>query len=307
MTSKGQHVADENASLAEQPDAPILAAVDGSANSYQAVAWAAAEAALHHRRLHLLTSVGIQMGYGPGVLLTETDTEWLRSEGERILTEATRLARTAAPGDDLAITTEVTFNLIIPTLIERSAHAHLLVVGSRGSGALQRGLLGSVSTAATHHAHCPVAVIHGIAALDPVSATQPVLVGVDGTENSAPAIELAFEEASHRKVDLIALHAWSDTSAVDLPMVNWETARGSAEAVLAESLAGWAERYPDVKVHRIVVVDRPVRALLDESANAQLVVVGCRGRGGFTSMVLGSTSNGLLHSVEVPMIVVRSN
>ncbi|MFX0577807.1 universal stress protein [Nocardia nepalensis] len=300
-------MSDESASHAEQPDAPILAAVDGSANSYQAVAWAAAEAALHHRRLHILTSVGIQTGYGPGVLLTESDTELLRRDGERTLTEATRLARTAAPGDKPAITTEVTFDLIIPTLIERSAHAHMLVVGSRGLGAFQRGLLGSVSTAATHHAHCPVAVIHENAALDPDSATQPVLVGVDGTENSTPAVELAFEEASHRNVDLIALHAWSDTSAVDLPLANWETARGSAEAALAESLAGRAERYPDVKVHRIVVVDRPVRSLLDESANAQLVVVGCRGRGGFASMVLGSTSNGLLHAVQVPMIVVRSN
>ncbi len=108
-------------------------------------------------------------------------------------------------------------------------------------------------------------------------------------------------------MDLIALHAWSDTSGVDLPLVNWESARASAEAVLAESLAGWAERYPDVKVHRIVVADRSVRSLLDASADAQLVVVGCRGRGGFASMVLGSTSNGLLHSVEVPMIVVRPN
>lgn len=298
---------DENASHAQQSDAPVLVAVDGSANSYQAVAWAAVEAASRHRRLHILTSVGIQTGYGPGTLLTESDTEWLRHDGERTLAEATRLARTATPGDNLTITTEVTFDLIIPTLIERSTHAHMLVVGNRGRGALQRRLLGSVSTAVTHHAHCPVAVIHGIAAIDPVSATRPVLVGVDGTENSVPAIELAFAEASHRNVDLIALHAWSDTSAVDLPLVNWEAARASAEVVLAESLAGWAERYPDVKVHRIVVVDRSVRSLLDASADAQLVVVGCRGRGGFASMVLGSTSNGLLHLVEVPMIVVRSN
>ncbi|MEV4238818.1 MULTISPECIES: universal stress protein [unclassified Nocardia] len=300
-------MADESALHSKQSDAPILAAVDASANSYQAVAWAAAEAAMRHRRLHILTSVGIQMGYGPGVLLTESDTEWLRRDGESILAEATRLARIAAPDDNLAITTEVTFDLIIPTLIERSTHAHMLVVGSCGRGAFQRGLLGSVTTAATHHAHCPVAVIHAIAAIDPVSATRPVLVGVDGTQNSTPAIELAFEEASQRNVDLIALHAWSDTSAVDLPLVNWETARVSAEAVLAESLAGFAERYPDVKVHRIVVADRSVRSLLDASADVQLVVVGCRGRGGFASMVLGSTSNGLLHSVEVPIIVVRSN
>ncbi|MET9290169.1 universal stress protein [Nocardia beijingensis] len=69
---------------------------------------------------------------------------------------------------------------------------------------------------------------------------------------------------------------------------------------------GLGERYPDVTVRRIVTADRPARSLLDESVNTQLVVVGTHGRGGFASTVLGSTSNALLHAVEVPMIVVRS-
>ncbi|WP_330255845.1 universal stress protein [Nocardia sp. NBC_00565] len=286
-------------------DQPILAAVDGSASSYQAAAWAAVEAALHRRPLHILTSVAIPTGFGPGALLTEDDTESLRRSGERIVTEATSVARTAAPGADLAITTEVTFELIPATLIERSAHARMLVVGSRGVGAFQRGLLGSVSTAVTHHAHCPVAVIHGMSAIDAVSAMRPVLVGVEGSANSVPAVEIAFEEASRRKVDLIALHAWSDTSGIDLPVAGRDAAHDIAEALLSESLAGFGERYPDVAVHRITVADRPVRALLDQSGTAQLVVVGSHGRGGFSSMLLGSTSNSLLHSVEVPMIVVR--
>ncbi|MEV5837624.1 universal stress protein [Nocardia sp. NPDC052112] len=297
----------ESASHTTELDQLILVAVDGSASSYQAAAWAAVEAALHHRRLHILTSMAIPTAYGPGAQLTEDDIEWLRRDGERIVTEATRVARTAAPGADLVITTEVMFELVPATLIERSAHARMLVVGSRGIGAFQRGLLGSVSTAVTHHAHCPVAVIHGMSAIDAVSATQPVLVGVDGSANSLPAVEIAFEEASRRKVDLIALHAWSDTSGIELPGPGWDAAHDVAEALLSESLAGFGERYPDVAVHRITVADRPVRALLDQSGNAQLVVVGSHGRGGFMSMLLGSTSNALLHSVEVPMIVVRSH
>ncbi|KIA62470.1 universal stress protein [Nocardia vulneris] len=294
----------ENVSSATRSD-PIIAAVDGSASSYQAAAWAAVEATLHRRPLHLLTSMAIRTGYGPGMSLGESDLEWLRRDGERILHEAKRIARTAAPGEEPVISTEVSFELVIPMLIERSAHASMLVVGSRGMGAFQRGLLGSFSTATTHHAHCPVAVIHGISAIDPVSATLPVLVGVDGTANSVPALELAFEEASRRKVGLTALHAWSDVSGMDLPVAGWDGAQESSEAILAESLAGYAERYPDVTVRRIVKADRPVRSLLDESANAQLVVVGSHGRGGFASMLLGSTSNALLHSVEAPMIVVR--
>jgi nucleotide-binding universal stress UspA family protein len=284
----------------------VLAAVDGSANSYQAAAWAAAEAALHHLPLHILTSGAVQTGFGPGMSLGEADLEWLRVDAERVVGEAERVARAAVADEDLVITTEVSFELAAPMLIQRSRSARMLVVGSRGLGAFQRGLLGSVSRAAAQHAHCPVAVIHGIAAIDPVSAAQPVLVGVDCSSNSVPAIELAFEEASRRKVELVAVHAFSDASALDLPAFGWEMGRQSAEADLAEALAGYAEQYPDVPVRRIVVANRPVRTLVDESVSAQLLVVGSHGRGGFSSMLLGSTSNALLHSVEIPTIVVRT-
>ncbi|MEV0293780.1 universal stress protein [Nocardia sp. NPDC050710] len=286
-------------------DAPIVAAVDGSSSSYHAVAWAAVDAALHRCRLHLITSVAIPTGFGRGITLPDAEIEWLRTDGERVVTEATRVARQAAPDDDLEISTEVTFDFIIPTLLARSEQARLVAVGSRGLGAFQRGLLGSVSTAVPRHAHCPVAVIHSLSAIDAVSASKPVLVGIDGSDNSVPATEVAFEEASRRKVGLVALHAWSDTSTIELPVAGWDGVRESEQAVLAESLAGWSERYPDVPARRIVVSDRPVRALYDESANAQLLVVGSHGRGGFAGMVLGSTSNALLHSVECPMIVVR--
>ncbi|MEU4341894.1 universal stress protein [Nocardia sp. NPDC023852] len=285
---------------------PILAAVDGSTSSFQAVAWAAVEAALHHSPLHILTSVAIPTGFGPGMSLAEADLERLRSDGDRILAEATRVVRTAGLGAEPTITTEVTFESITPTLIERSKHTRMLVVGSRGMGAFRRGLLGSVSTATSQHARCPVAVIHGTSAIDAASASRPVLVGVDGTDNSVPAIDLAFEEASLRGVGVVALHAWSDVTGLDLPIGDWADLHRQEQVVLAESLAGYNAKYPDVPVHRIVVVDRPVRSLLEESANAQLVVVGSHGRGGFASMVLGSTSNALLHSAEIPMIVVRS-
>ncbi|MFI8974496.1 universal stress protein [Nocardia asteroides] len=285
---------------------PVLVAVDGSATSYQAAAWAANEAVLHQLPLHILTSGALQTGFGPGMSLGEADLEWLRADAERVVGEARRVARAAVPDQNLTITTEVAFEQAAPLLITRSTDAEILVVGSRGLGAFQRGLLGSVSRACAQHAHCPVAVVHGIAAIDPVSAAMPVLVGVDGTANSVPALALAFEEASRRKVELVALHAFSDASALDLPAFGWEMGRQQAEADLAESLAGYAERYPDVPVRRIVVADRPVRSLVDEAASAQLVVVGSHGRGGFSSMLLGSTSNALLHAVETPTIVVRN-
>ncbi|WP_024803609.1 universal stress protein [Nocardia sp. BMG51109] len=288
-----------------EPNPPIVAAVDGSAVSQHAAAWAAADAALYGCELHLVTSVSIPVGFGPVPVFGEDDLGRMRAVAEQALTEASRSAGEVAAG--VRIRTEVTTDPIIPHLLELSRRARALVLGSRGLGAFRRGLLGSVGTAVTRHAYCPVAVVHSTSAIDPVSASRPVLVGVDGSDNSVPALELAFEEASRRKAGLVALHAWTDVSAgLDVSIMGWDAIEGSEDAVLGEALAGYAERFPDVPVRRILVRDRPVRSLLEESEDAQLVVVGSHGRGGFTGMLLGSTSSALLQSVECPIIVVRA-
>jgi nucleotide-binding universal stress UspA family protein len=291
--------------FASQRDAPIVAAVDGSATSYRAVAWAAADAALHGSPLHLILSQGIEFAYGPVPFVTDDQFDQLRVAGEEILAEASRIARDTVAGAGLAISTELVFHPIIPTLIARSSHVRMLVTGSRGRGAFRRALLGSVSTALVQHAHCPVAVIHSMSGTDAVSMPRPVLVGVDGGPNSGPAIEEAFEEASLRKVGLTALRSWSDhTSGAELPTAAWESVRDNEDALLAERLSGFGERYPDVPVRRVLVREHPARSLLTESENAQLVV-GSHGRGGYSGMLLGSTSAALVQSVECPIIVAR--
>ncbi|WP_280501503.1 universal stress protein [Nocardia farcinica] len=283
----------------------IVAAVDGSESSRQAAAWAAEEAALRGDTLHLLTSVAVSTGYGSGLTLPETELELLQADGERMLAEVReQIAKTAEDG--LRITTEATFDFVIPALLAWSERVRMIVVGSRGLGAFKRGLLGSVSTSVTRHAKCPVTVVHetptGVAR---EWAGKPILVGVDGTENSVGAVEYAFDAACRRGVPLVALHSWSDTSSLELGIVDWESIAADEEALLAERLAGFGERYPDVEVRRIVVANRPVRSLLDASADAQQVVVGSHGRGGFTGMLLGSTSNALIHTVECPITVIR--
>ncbi|WP_040700611.1 universal stress protein [Nocardia vinacea] len=286
-------------------DAPIVVAVDGSAISQQAVAWAAVDAALHRCRLEIVTSFAIPFGFGPSATVTQDNLDQLCGDAERVLDEATRVARAAAPDVALAISTEPIDEPIIPALLTRSKQARMLVVGGRGLGAVRRVLLGSVSAAVARHAHCPVTVVHTVSATDAISACKPVLVGVDGTPNSEPAIELAFDEASRRKVSLIALHAWSDTSGLALPEISWPGVANAEDTLFAESLADWTDRYPDVSVRRVLVCDNAVHSLLEESNNAQLVVVGSHGRGGFAGMLLGSTSTALLHSVQCPISIVR--
>jgi nucleotide-binding universal stress UspA family protein len=87
--------------------------------------------------------------------------------------------------------------------------------------------------------------------------------------------------------------------------LDWATVEEEAQRSLAESLAGWQQRYPDVTVHRVVVRDRPARNLIEQAESAQLVVVGSHGRGGLTGMLLGSVSNTLVHSVRIPVIVAK--
>lgn len=281
----------------------IVAGADGSEISYQAVAWAAAEAERRHCPLHIITSYAVMAGRTPSPALTTQEMSTLREQGQQILADAERMARISAPGDSMPITTELLFDPIAPVLIERSRRAGMVVVGNRGLGAIRRAVLGSVSTALARHAHCPVAVVHG----DPETAAQgkPIVVGVDGTPNSVPALGQAFEEASLRKAELIAVHAWSDTSGYDLSVMGWEAIRRSEDKLLGAALAGYTERWPDVVVRRAVLCDTPVRAVLDTASDAQLIVVGSHGRGGFQGMVLGSVSTALLHSAQCPVLVVR--
>jgi nucleotide-binding universal stress UspA family protein len=168
-------------------------------------------------------------------------------------------------------------------------------------------LLGSVATGLIHHAHCPVAVIHHEVSAQSRAARAPVLLGIDGSPASERATAVAFEEASLRAAGLVALHAWSDADMAHVPSMEWSAMQSAAEEILAERLAGWQERYPDVSVHRVVVYDRPATHLLDRSESAQLVVVGSHGRGGFAGMLLGSVSTAVAHAARAPVIVARGH
>jgi Universal stress protein family len=107
-------------------------------------------------------------------------------------------------------------------------------------------------------------------------------------------------------VALIALHAWSDVGVIPILGMDWRTYQGEGEEVLAERLAGWQERYPDVHVSRRLVCDTTARWLIQESERAQLVVLGSHGRGGFGGMLLGAVSSAVAQSAKVPVIVVRT-
>lgn len=282
----------------------IAVAVDGSPASNAAAYWAAREAAMRHCPLTIVHAVSTPTTMYPPVPYPEALATNLEDESKQAILHATKIAEEAMPADrQVPIGRKLLYSAPVPALLELSGAVRMLVLGSAGHGLLARGLLGSVSSAVVRHANCPVAVVRDEELPDPHSA--PVLLGTDGSPASELATEIAFDEASRRGVDLVAIHAWSDTAVTEVFEIDWPIVEAEAERHLAESLAGWRERYPDVTVHRLVARDRAAQHIISSSETAQLVVVGSHGRGGLARLLLGSVSNAVLHSVRVPVIVAR--
>jgi nucleotide-binding universal stress UspA family protein len=282
----------------------IVVAVDGSPASDAATRWAARDAALRNVPLTVVSVVTTPTATFPPVPYPDSLGVRLEDQGRKAAADAVKIAKDAMPTDrKVAVKSEVVFSAPAQALVKMSDEAEMLVVGSSGKGMLARGLLGSVSSSVVRQAKCPVAVIRDEDLLMPDPQHAPVLVGVDGSPVSELATEIAFDQASRRGVELIALHAWSDVCASGLP--GWEWSASGSESSFADSLAHWQERYPNVTVQRVVVCDEPARQLIEKSESAQLVVVGSHGRGAFDRMVLGSVSNTVLHSVRIPVIVAR--
>jgi len=288
----------------------IVVGVDGSAASASAVRWAAREAELRNLPLAVVSVLAPVVQAGgpwPEVPVPEEYVRIQQAEATDVVDKAVRSAADGAAAA-LQITGEVLLGPIVATLVNMSARADMMVVGCRGEDAVSRALLGSVSSGLVHHAHCPVAIIH---AEELPSERAPVVVGIDGSPTSELATAIAFDEASRRGVDLVALHAWSDMGPIEFASANWapiewRNVKVAEEEVLSERLSGWNDQYPDVTVHRVVVCDRPGPRLLERAGEAQLLVLGSHGRGGFPGMLLGSVCNAVVNSAQIPVIIARS-
>ncbi|WP_040786401.1 universal stress protein [Nocardia pneumoniae] len=278
---------------------PILVGVDGSSSALAAVRWAATDAAHRHAPLHIVYAIGAPMDFGPGISVAYIDYDSYRQAGRTALQAAceTAVEATSSIGE-LDIRTDLVEAPPIPVLRDRSESARLLVVGTHGLGTFSRMILGSVSSALARHAGCPVAVIPETTD----HSDGAVVVGVDGSPRSVHAVEIAFDEAAHRGAELVAVHTWSEF----FRYVSRAEMQEEAEELLSQSLAGYGEKYPEVPVRRIVVEDRAAEVLLEVGQNAEMIVVGSHGRGGFAGMTLGSVGQAVLHGANVPVIIARA-
>ncbi|HEX5543172.1 MAG TPA: universal stress protein [Micromonospora sp.] len=279
---------------------PIVVGYDGSPSSVAAVGWAAAEA----RR----TSQPVLLAYafvwpttaamlpGPEVFPHTA----ARRDAEDMIHAAAAEAARAHP--DVKITGALLAGPPAVTLIEQSEKASLVVLGNRGHGGFAALLLGSTGVAVTAHAHCPVVVVRG----EEQRPDSRILVGVDGSSSSLLALRYAFEQAADRALPLHVLQAWDlSTSMREVPLNVQQEMLAAEQAALDELVAEWRAKYSEVEVSAAVVPDLAGRVLVQSSRNAQLVVVGSRGRGGFRGLLLGSVSQQLLHYSHCPVAVIR--
>lgn len=286
----------------------VVVGIDGSAASTGAVAYAANTAATRRVPLVLVTSYTMPAAmFAEGMVPPQPVYDELEKECQPIVEQARATALKAAP--DIEVSHAIVEGNPSQVLIDYSRKAKMIVLGSRGLGGIKGMVLGSVSASVASHAFCPVVVTREDT--DDLDRSGPVVVGVDGSEVSTKATAWAFAEASARDATLIAVHTWMDpqvqaaAAGIALTDEDWKQLEEQQLEVLSERLAGFSDRYPDVRIERVVTRDRAVRALVEQAEKAQLVVVGSHGRGGFTGMVLGSTSRALLQASPCPVMVVR--
>jgi nucleotide-binding universal stress UspA family protein len=286
----------------------IVVGIDDSPAARLAVQWAARDAELRKIPLTLVHAISPEVSTLLRTPLPAGLMRWQQDHGRRLVDEALKVVEEASlRGGPAGIHSEILSSAAVPTLVDLSKDAEMVVTGAQGSGRWPGRLLGSVSSGLLRYAHCPVAIIHNQDPAMPYPSQAPVLVGIDGSPASELATATAFDEASRRHVGVIALHAWSDLDVSEWPGIDWPATQSMAEEVLAERLAGWQEQYPDVQVSRTVVQAQPARQLVEQSEEAQLIVVGSRGRGGFAGMLVGSVGETVAEMARVPVIVARES
>jgi nucleotide-binding universal stress UspA family protein len=277
----------------------VVVGVEGTESSGDALVWAAQEAAARHDELEIVFATGARYA----VLDPARDVDVTR-QAETLLGDATERALRAEPD----LTTRRTISPSTPgiALTEASTHAALVVVGCLPLGAVERAFTGSLAYQVVAGSHCPVLVVPR------ATGTQGsgVVVGVDASEDSIAAVAHAAEEADRLGEELTVVHAWKEPMS-DAVLGNAldsydEVIEEQERVVLAESLAGLGERYPDLVVNRHLVHRQPAQTLLDFARTARLLVVGSRGRHGVARMLLGSVSHTVVVHAPCPVLVVRS-
>lgn len=292
------------------PDIPasaIVAATDGSADARRALRWAADQAALERRPLVILTTTHAEVlpagGLGTMSAVYAYSPEELLIGARATVQEGVSLVHTLHP--DLEVIGVAQLGSPRHVLIELSHRVHMIVLGSRGRGRVTSKLLGSVSSAMSRDATCPVVVCRPRPQETPDAAG--ILVGADGTPESLLVIEFAFRQASLTGETLTVVHAvWDELAAIQGPgsVSAKETGLEEYRLLLGESVAGIAPKFPDVPLELRLTRGMAEDCLHDTSGTWSTIIVGRHPVQSFARLVTSTVATAVIERSHTTVIVV---
>jgi nucleotide-binding universal stress UspA family protein len=278
----------------------VVVGTDGSAPSLEAVRQAALAAQWRDsplRIVHAFSWPAMPAGIGP----------WpdggtgagLLHDAENMLDIAAKAARDVSPG--LELSTHLVPGWPVPVLLAAAREAGLLVLGGRGLSEFSGIVIGSVTAQVAAHSPVPVLVCKGFETSD-----GPVVAGADGSGWATTVLEAAHAEARWRKTALLSVTCVPRVEAApyDMPAPSpW--ADTAPERLSPQELSALSERYPEIEVRAEVIRGEPAEELAELSRDAQLMVVGSRGLGALSGLLLGSVSQHVLYHARCPVLIVR--
>ena len=282
----------------------VVVGTDGSRPASAAVRWAAGEAG--RRSADLVIVHGYDERWIVDAHLPAPGfTDVALARAAEIAADADLVARAVAP--ELVIRREIDAGEPVPALLRAARSADLVVVGSRGHGGFAGLVLGSVGQAVATRAPCSVVVVRG----RPEAAAGPIVVGADGSPGGAVALECAFQQAQAEDCPLEAIRAFLRPAppwVADIaPSILWlEEGLAQESRLLTGLVSPLRARHPRVKVEELVSRSDAAGTLVAASRRARLVVVGSRGLGTVTGMLLGSVGLHLLHHAACPVLIARA-
>lgn len=306
-----------SASAGVSPVAPVIVVgIDGSPQASAAALWAGDAAVRRHAELRLVHGCGLPVGEFNGPMVdADPRHEAARLRGELLLEEARVALSQAFP--ELVVTTDLRSERATVLLLEHAGRDLMTVVGAHRSNRGLEMLLGSVSYDVATLAPGPVVVIRSTQSTSAPDPGRPLVVGIDGSPGSDEALSFAIEEASIRKVALVAVRSWASHpgDSYVTPFLSATRVRAieqEQERRVVDQVYRWSEKYPDVPVRTVLLQGRASKTLLDfydrsvDGVDAPaLLVVGSRGRGELAGLLLGSTSQMLAAHSTGPLCIVH--
>ncbi|NYI65903.1 universal stress protein [Spelaeicoccus albus] len=299
----------------------VLVGIDGSDTGQCALEWAIREAKSLGWPMRLVgaysvpnvATTGIDVSYVP------MDDESIRDGVRAVVDDA--LAKARSEGLEAEGLVEV--GDAAGVLVEESKQSGLAVVGSRGKGGFAGRFLGTVSSALPAHSECPTVIVPICWAEgrqpaaetaegddEDMDFTGRIVTGIDALGKTNPALWAAAESAvrKNKPLSIVGVMSLMVVGPEWLPAgIDMERYQEEAKASLGACVDALNEKYPSLDVEWELFEGSPAEMLIRASHTADQLVVGSRGRGGFAGLLLGSTSQAVLHHAKCPVMVVRVN